>query len=225
MQNSRSPDDAAALSRMLGFKYCMPWMPFDPIGWNEDDRRNQYSQSSVCLLEAASQMHNRTKLTNGRAGLLVDPGAYDNLCGMQWLASLVSEARKHKHEETWYQLSKILGVEGVGVQPQKVTHGVTVPIALDAHVSGTTYTASVVADSAIPGLLGLRSLESEESVLDMRVSERKLYCGPVKIVPLPGCVVHQLYPSPSGHLILPCDNYNNSKASDGSTPAFASTFQ
>ena len=116
-------------------------------------------------------------------------------------------------------------MEGVGAQPQKVTHGVHVPIALDAYGSNTEYTAPVVADSAIPGLLGLRSMEAKESVLDMRVEERKLYCGPVKITPLPGCVVHQLYPSPSGHLILPCDNFSKSKKFDGTTPAFTSTFQ
>ena len=207
----RSSSDVDALSRVLGMKYCMPWMPFEC--------------DSVCLLESITQMHERTKLSNGRVGLLVDPGAYDNLCGMYWLASLVAVCRQYSLEEKWFVLARVLGVEGVGAQPQKVTHGVHVPIALDAYGSNTEYTAPVVADSAIPGLLGLRSMEAKESVLDMRVEERKLYCGPVKITPLPGCVVHQLYPSPSGHLILPCDNFSKSKKFDGTTPAFTSTFQ
>ena len=66
-------------------------------------------------------------------------------------------------------------------------------------------------------------------VLNLRVFERKLYCGAVKIVSLPDCVVHQLVPPASGHLILPCDNFNNqyAAASEEHKPAitFHSTFK
>ena len=168
-------------------------------------------------------------MTNGRIGLLVDPGAFDNLCGSHWLVSLCMLAHQYGLGEEWYQLSKVLGVEGVGKQAQEVTHGVRVPIALDSCSNQTFYDSPVVQDSCIPALLGLRSLEDNESVLDMRVSERKLYCGPVDIVPREGCVVHQLETTASGHLLLPCDNFNNkystASADKKPTNAFHSLFK
>ena len=192
----------------------MPWTP------------SIYDTDLVFLEE---QMHVRTRLKNGRIGLLVDPGAFDNLCGSHWLLLLCVLGRKFGKTEQWYELSKRLGVEGVGSGVQEVTHGVRVPICLDAHNSDTVYVSPVVPDSYIPGLLGLRSMEDKQSVLDMRIPERKLYCGPVKIIPLPGCVVHQLEAAVSGHLILPCDNFGNVFAADSSKKtdgkAFHSTFK
>jgi len=190
----------------------MPWLPVlvpPPF---------KFGQPLIVLFE---QMHVRTRMKNGRIGLLVDPGAFDNLCGSHWLLTLCAKAHLSGLSESWHTLDKVLGIEGVGKQAQTVTHGVRVPISLDACSGVTFYDSPVVQDSYIPGLLGLRSLEEKESVLDLRVSERKLYCGPVKIVPLPGCVVHQLEPAASGHLILPCDNFNNTHAaaSDKHKPA------
>ena len=196
----------------------MPWFPVDPppvLG----------NQLEVFL----EQMHIRTRMTNGRIGLLVDPGAFDNLCGSHWLISLCKVARQFGSGEEFYSLSKVLGVEGVGKQAQEVTHGVRVPIALDSCSDQTFYNSPVVQDSFIPALLGLKSLEDKESVLDMRVSERKLYCGPVQIVPQPGCVVHQLVPAASGHLLLPCDNFNDkysaASADKKPTKSFHSSFK
>ena len=168
-------------------------------------------------------------MTNGRIGLLVESGAFDNLCGSHWLVALCMLARQFGLSEEWYQLSKVLGVEGVGKQAQQVTHGVKVPIALDSCSEQTFYNSLVVQDSHIPALRGLRSLEDKESVLDMRVSERKLYCGPVDIVPRPGCVIHQLETAASGHLLLPCDNYDNkysaASADKKPTKSFHSSFR
>ena len=57
------------LAKAAGVQYFMPWIPVDPppvLG----------NQLEVFL----EQMHIRTRMTNGRIGLLVDPGAFDNLC-------------------------------------------------------------------------------------------------------------------------------------------------
>ena len=213
-----SSTNSISLAKAAGVRYYMPWIPVDPPPSLGNQRELFFEQ-----------MHIRTRMTNGRIGLLVDPGAFDNLCGSHWLVALCMLARQHGLTEEWYQLSKVLGVEGVGKQAQEVTHGVRVPIALDSCSEQTFYDTPVVQDSYIPALLGLRSLEDKDSVLDMRVSERKLYCGPVDIVPRPGCVVHQLVPAASGHLLLPCDNYDNkySAASTDKKPtkSFHSSFK
>ena len=216
--SSASSNTLHTLAKAAGVQYFMPWIPVDPppvLG----------NQLEVFL----EQMHIRTRMTNGRIGLLVDPGAFDNLCGSHWLVSLCMLARQFGLGEEWYTLSKVLGVEGVGKQAQEVTHGVRVPIALDSCSEQTFYNSPVVQDSYIPALLGLRSLEDKESVLDMRVSERKLYCGPVDIVPRPGCVIHQLVPAASGHLLLPCDNFNDkysaASAEKKPTKSFHSSFK
>ena len=213
-----SSNRSSSLATAAGVQYFMPWIPVDPppVLGNQPD----------VFFE---QMHIRTRMTNGRIGLLVDPGAFDNLCGSHWLVTLCMLARQYGLGEEWYQLSKVLGVEGVGKQAQEVTHGVRVPIALDSCSEQTYYDSPVVQDSYIPALLGLRSLEDKESVLDMRVSERKLYCGPVDIVPREGCVVHQLVPAASGHLLLPCDNFDNkysaASADKKPTKSFHSSFK
>ena len=215
-----TPRLEVSLSRAAGVQYFMPWIPVEP------EQPFQFGTPMSVFLE---QMHVRTRLSNGRIGLLVDPGAFDNLAGSHWLLLLSMMCRQYGLMGEWYLLNKVLGVEGVGKQAQEVTHGVRVPIFLDACEDLTSYSAPIVQDSYIPGLLGLRSLEEKDSVLDMRVSERKLYCGPVKIVPLAGCVVHQLETAASGHLLLPCDNFNNrySAASKSKKPAeaFHSTFK
>ena len=167
-----SSTSSISLAKAAGVRYYMPWIPVDPPPSLGNQRELFFEQ-----------MHIRTRMTNGRIGLLVDPGAFDNLCGSHWLVALCMLARQHGLTEEWYQLSKVLGVEGVGKQAQEVTHGVRVPIALDSCSEQTFYDSPVVQDSYIPALLGLKSLEDKESVLDMRVSERKLYCGPVDIVP------------------------------------------
>ena len=156
-------------------------------------------------------MHIRTRLANGRIGLLVDPGAFDNLCSTGWLMQFVQANTGIANLATWWRLPKSLGVEGVGQSAQTVKNGVVQLIGLDAEPGLSTYTSPVLENSHVPGLLGLKTLEDKESVLDCRRTERKLYCGPVQIIPLEGCIVHQLEPSPSGHLILPCDNFNKDK--------------
>ena len=157
--------------------------------------------------QAAYNVHLRTRLPSGRIGLLVDPGAYDNLCGSKWAESITAAAQAYNLHPNMFTLSKAIGVEGVGKEAQAVTQGISAPVAMDSDASISTYTAPCVKDSYLPALLGLKTLEAREGVLDTRVKERKLYMGPVQIVPLPGRIVHHLEKAPSGHLILPCDAF------------------
>eukprot|EP00959_Pyramimonas_sp_CCMP1952_P271967 5686477-Pyramimonas_sp.AAC.1 len=68
---------------------------------------------------------------------------------------------------------------------------------MDADSNRSTCAAPCVPNSPLPGLLGLKTLERQDSALDCRPTHRKLYMRPAKIEPLPGCRVHQLEKAPS----------------------------
>jgi hypothetical protein len=137
---------SSTLQQAAGVKYSMPWLPV-PV-----PPPFKFGPNPMTVL--FDQMHVRTRLTSGHIGLLVDPGAFDNLCGAHWLLMLCRIAGEQGFSETWHELDRALGIEGVGKQAQVVTHGVKVPIAMDACSGVTSYNTSVVQDSYIPGLLG-----------------------------------------------------------------------
>ena len=76
---------------------------------------------------------------------------------------------------------------------------------------GATLKVPTVPDSGLPGLLGLQSLRTARSIIDTETN--KLYMlGPgnydlMSALP-PGTSVIQLEEAPSGHLMMPCDQYN-----------------
>jgi len=156
--------------------------------------------------------HSLTRLGENREGLLVDPGAFDNLMGSMFrdrltrlamnagLGNLIREAR----------LTQPIGVEGVGEGPQKAEVVAKLPIAVTTE--GKTvlqeYEAPVVPNSDIPGLLGRRSLTEKRAILDM-VTNKLHLCGPgpVRIVLPPNSASLDLQVSKSGHLMLPVTEY------------------
>ena len=76
---------------------------------------------------------------------------------------------------------------------------------------GATLKTPTVPNSDLPGLLGLQSLRRARTIIDTETN--KLYMlGPgdydiMKVMP-PGTTVVQLEESPSGHLMMPCDQYH-----------------
>ena len=74
------------------------------------------------------------------------------------------------------------------------------------------YTAPIIDNSELPLLLGLQSLRANRSILDMDKLQLH-FCGPAgaKIEPGPGAMTFQLEVSPSGHLVLPCSNFQQAE--------------
>jgi hypothetical protein len=72
------------------------------------------------------------------------------------------------------------------------------------------FTTPVVANSELPGLLGLKTMRNNRAVLDM-VNLQLHFCGPsdINLTLPPGTKSFQLEISPSGHLVLPCTNFEN----------------
>ena len=75
----------------------------------------------------------------------------------------------------------------------------------DTTVTGS-FTTPVVAESELPGLLGFKTMRNNRAVLDM-VNLQLHFCGPADInLTLPPGTEEI---SPSGHLVLPCTNFEN----------------
>ena len=157
------------------------------------------------LTNACSGMyHLRTRIA-GKVGLLVDPGAHDNLIGGNTAQLLEKQCGA---KATMSALTSTLNVAGVGKEGQSTDQSLSVDLAACDEVTGgyvrCSFRAPVIENSDLPPLLGLKSLRRMNAVVD---------CGQqLLVLPGPGSLKHEYPPgtvalklemSPSGHLILP----------------------
>ena len=86
------------------------------------------------------------------------------------------------------------------------------PMAIKTTNLGTlkaTFTTPLVPDADLPGILGLDSMADLGVIID--VDERKFYVPgkqPCKIIPGEDTAIVNMEVSPSGHLLIPCDNFD-----------------
>ena len=146
--------------------------------------------------------HLKTRI-NGVVGLLVDPGAHDNLIGERTMKALSKQSGKPVE---FKKLLAPMAVEGVGKGGQTADQAGCVAIGVGG--SAGTYTAPIIPDSDLPPLLGMRTLEGRKAILDCG-NRRLIFPGPggVHMHLSPGSLVFELEKSPSGHLILPTTNF------------------
>ena len=150
--------------------------------------------------------HLRTRLSDNRPGLLVDPGAHDNLVGDR-TASRMEEIVGVEAKSL--RMNKPLSVEGVGKNAQSAAAAKRMAVRLsndEGAVVPGSFTAPVISDSDLPPLLGLKSLKSFRCILDIG-NNKLIMPGPAgcEIQRCPGTVAYDLKMSDSGHLILPID--------------------
>ena len=155
-------------------------------------------------LAESSVWHTSTRLKDGREGLLVDPGAHDNLMGSE-TARRIDAALKASNggRGEYFPLSESISVEGVGAKAQVCTGGGKVPITCENGDRGF-YNAPIVPNSEIPALFGLKGLKRNAAIIDIG-NDVMYFVAPGKVtlqLP-PGSSRHKLVVSPSGHLILP----------------------
>lgn len=142
----------------------------------------------------------RTCTSDGKVGLLVDPGAHDNLAGEQTIRQLERQLNAKARARN---LDHPLSVSGVGKEAQHADTALSVEF--DLQEGGKcTYTAPVITGSHLPPLLGLKSLSAKRAILD---THGKLLIlpgvGGIEFRCSPGTQVLALELSESGHLILP----------------------
>ncbi len=154
--------------------------------------------------------HSQVRLKHTE-GLVIDPGAVNNVCGDVWARRVEAEAKKAGQGTTWAQLNQRQNLQGVGSGTSTASQGVALPFCLEDGTVGN-YRATVLDDSQVPGLLGLATLKRLGAVLDLQ-SDRLIIPGPggVKMHSSPGSKHLRLYAAPSGHLILPMCEWQSAR--------------
>jgi len=159
--------------------------------------------------------HASTRLKGGRLGLLVDPGAHSNLVGSEWADDMREACRRAGHPANSQALAQTFRVQGVGKDADPCVSQTEFPIATQdisqagAGVAGLdTFTAPEIPNSGVPALLGLETLRRNHALLDCGKAVLHL-CGPgpLQIQLPPGSRSFDLEIAPSGHMLLPCDNF------------------
>ena len=157
-----------------------------------------------------------TDLPGGRLGVIVDTGAWTNLWGLRFAMRLAHKAKQAALQPTEERLRTPLYVAGVGSGSQQANWELNIPIAT-TNRDGTTTQHSMLAPavegegSELPALLGLRSMQASSGVVETGVKQKRLtYPGPggYEITWAPGAVHFDLESAPSGHLLIPVDNYD-----------------
>ena len=157
--------------------------------------------------------HTGTRLPDGRLGLLLDTGAWDNITGSEWANAVEERAAQHGHRARREQMARPLEIQGVGNGTQKCEVKAVLPIALprsSGAFSLNEYHAPVIPNSPVPGLLGLRSMKSRRTIIDT-INNKTYMCGPgeVQIIVPPGTEIYDCVSAPSGHMLLPVSDYDS----------------
>ena len=114
--------------------------------------------------------HIRTQLPDGRPSLIIDPGSVGNLCGDRCAKTVAQTAARNGKSPSYERRSKPLNVSGVGHGSQSARFDCKLPISLkhedSQSVSSGTVIAPAVANSDLPGLLGLTALRKNKAIID-----------------------------------------------------------
>ena len=150
--------------------------------------------------------HSNVRLEN-RESLLIDVGAVGNLCGSMWASRMELEGNKASQGTSWQDLDKSIELEGVGKNSSQARQQVTIPIRLENGDQGQ-YQAIVV-EGELPALLGLDALTRHHAIICCE-TKRLIFPGPggYKLALSPGSKILRLYTAPTGHLMLPCAEWN-----------------
>ena len=140
-----------------------------------------------------------------RFGLLVDTGAPDNVVGEEWV-NRISKEHNLAHEIRWKKHSAELS--GVGHGSVKANWRAKIPISLSDNHSAC-WDAQVVSGAGqyLPPLHGLESLIRHRTVLDFTDPKNLTMSCLVKPNTRQTFKLEKI----NGHLILPCDHYQNGK--------------
>ena len=154
-----------------------------------------------------------------------------NLVGEDWAVDVAKKAMASGHKPDQRRLDRPMNVKGVGTGKNSATWEVTIPIAVadDDGTSVHTFTAPSVSGPGkdLPALLGLQSMSRQKGVLEMTEGAEYLtFPGPggYTINWSPGTRRYKLERAESGHLILPCDSFQNVGTNTGGVPGKTISF-
>jgi hypothetical protein len=214
-------------------------MSFAPQSFGEAHSQGSIHTSAyVCGTSQASEIpdpnfdtveafHSSVRLSDGRMALVADIGSKGNLAGEEWATQMSEIAAQHGYKTTKVKRARPLTITGVGKGDECAQENWSIPCSLDSDIGAfpCQFNTPVVPNSGLPALLGLQSLKHFRAVIDCESFE--IY------FPGPGKHKHQLTPgtrtvkaeySPSGHMLIPCDEFAKlllSKAHDQPQVALA----
>ena len=126
--------------------------------------------SELYFIEGSPGYHIRTQLADGRPSFIINPGLVGNLCGDRWAKTVAQAAARSGKNPKYEKRNKPLNVSGVGHGSQSAPYDCTLPISLkqldSETVSSGTVTTPAVANSDLPGLLGLTALRKNKAIID-----------------------------------------------------------
>ena len=135
-------------------------------------------------------------------GLLINIGAWGNLCGERWFRRIMTKAQKYGQGYILQKLKQLLSIEGVGQSANTTQDEVVVPVCLQDG-SVCSYTAPMLADSELPALLGLKSLSGKRAIVDT-FNQRLILVGSggYRLQLSPGSKSFPLHSAATGHLSM-----------------------
>ena len=164
--------------------------------------------------------------SDGRLYVVLDTGAVGNLCGDGWAKLVAAKAIAQRLRPSQKRLAKPMEVGGVGTGTQTAYFEATLPLAVplannDGQGQAAIHpmTVPMVHESNLPCLWGLTSLTNNRAIVDL-VSNKLYLVGPgdVQITLPPGTTTIAMEREPrSGHLIVPCDMYEEASQAVGSS--------
>jgi hypothetical protein len=192
----------------------LPWWPSDSM--NPEVAAS--ASATPATTSPAPVYHSMTQLPD-HMSILVDPGAWTNLAGSDWVRRLATLAVEAGHTPSQEKLRRALNVQGVGQGGQSAVWQITLPVAIadEERTLLHEFTAPVV-NGGLPALLGLRSMQAKNAVLEMTPGQECLtFPGPsgYTITWSPGTRRLPLRVAPSGHLVLPCDLFGQVEQAQG----------
>jgi hypothetical protein len=158
--------------------------------------------------------HTTVRLQSGKEGLLIDCGAVDDMAGNLWRGRVEVIGNSAGQGTSRAAISPI-SVEGVGDTASVASVRAKLPICL-ANGQQSSYKPIVVgtADkpSELPALYGLVGLRGQAAIIDCG-NNRLIVPGPggIQYTLSPGTQVHKLEVAQSGHLLLPCCEWQAAK--------------
>ena len=157
--------------------------------------------------------HTRVRLPTGEA-LLVDTGCIDAIAGSEFVERVANAAKQAGRGAEFQPLSSHLHVEGVGTGSSTCTREALLPIAMEDGLCSTHKTKEVP-QSNLPGLLGLEVMDRRRVLLDI-VHNKYIEVGPggFTLNLSPGSRVLPMQRAPTGHLMLPCTEWNRACRED-----------
>ena len=136
--------------------------PPTPRSVDYDDRPMPGASASSAALYCSSYPI-QTRLASGRPSIIIDPGSVGNLCGDKWAREVATLAFQNGHKPRNEKRPRPLEVSGVGNGSQKCHYDCTLPVAFRTKSGNQksvlgNLTSPAVANSELPGLLGLKAL-------------------------------------------------------------------